>query len=88
MFDKGSEREILLEIVKIKEGDRVLFQGLGYASINKILKDGRVQITTEAYWDPGWNSPEGDCEFTVGTENIIKIYNRETKEWKQIREKS
>ena len=60
---------------KIKEGDRVLFQGLGYASINKILKDGRVQITTEAYWDPGWNSPEGDCEFTVGTENIIKIYN-------------
>jgi hypothetical protein len=88
MFDKGSEREILLEIVKIKEGDRVLFQGLGYASINKILKDGRVQITTEAYWYPGWNSPEGDCEFTVGTENIIKIYNRETKEWKQIREKS
>tara|TARA_R100000152_G_C6742709_1_gene166458 strand:+ start:918 stop:1145 length:228 start_codon:yes stop_codon:yes gene_type:complete len=73
---------------KIKEGDRVLFQGLGYATINKMLKDGRVQITTEAYWDPGWNSPEGDCEFTVGTENIIKIYNRETKEWKQIREKS
>jgi len=73
---------------KIKEGDRVLFQGLGYATINKMLKDGRVQITTEAYWDPGWNSPEGDCEFTVGTENIIKIYNRETKEWKQIKEKS
>tara|TARA_R110002012_G_scaffold239475_1_gene413494 strand:- start:501 stop:719 length:219 start_codon:yes stop_codon:yes gene_type:complete len=70
---------------KIKEGDRVLFQGLGYASINKILKDGRVQITTEAYWDPGWNSPEGDCEFTVGTENIIKIYNKQTKEWKQIK---
>ena len=73
---------------KIKEGDRVLFQGLGYATINKMLKDGRVQITTEAYWDPGWNSPEGDCEFTVGTEDIIEIYNRETKEWKQIKEKS
>ena len=70
---------------KIKEGDRVLFQGLGYATINKILKDGRVQITTDAYHDPGWNSPEGDREFTVGTENIKKIYNRQTKEWEQMK---